>query len=301
MKATTKQVLTGATWLVVLLAMIGGTMLWQQQVHKSKPVTTITVTSTERIPMVLLLDDHLTHNQIQQLTAHIQNSSATQTLVTAKITATGTVTFKGQLLNSDNRPYIQVQLPKNLDSNRQTHLLKQLLTAARQQFKFRQFNLVSYGRGGLTATNYVEHTTTSLSPQHLVLMATPFNGASRQSNNRRQTTPVAAKSQTATLAKLIAHRHTIDSKMQVLIVAGKAIKADQPLPLQSALAGQSIFKPVVKVYQQKVLRSWRTQSGLLNNHQIGNTIQTFINWFHPSNRPSHHFCSECLSKTYLKY
>ena len=30
---------------VVLLAMIGGTMLWQQQVHKSKPVTTITVTS----------------------------------------------------------------------------------------------------------------------------------------------------------------------------------------------------------------------------------------------------------------
>ena len=45
MKATTKQVLTGATWLVVLLAMIGGTMLWQQQVHKSKPVTTITVTS----------------------------------------------------------------------------------------------------------------------------------------------------------------------------------------------------------------------------------------------------------------
>lgn len=130
MKATTKQVLTGATWLVVLLAMIGGTMLWQQQVHKSKPVTTITVTSTERIPMVLLLDDHLTHNQIQQLTAHIQNSSATQTLVTAKITATGTVTFKGQLLNSDNRPYIQVQLPKNLDSNRQTHLLKQLLTAA---------------------------------------------------------------------------------------------------------------------------------------------------------------------------
>ena len=34
MKATTKQVLTGATWLVVLLAMIGGTMLWQQQVHK---------------------------------------------------------------------------------------------------------------------------------------------------------------------------------------------------------------------------------------------------------------------------
>jgi len=277
MKATTKQVLTGATWLVVLLAMIGGTMLWQQQVHKSKPVTTITVTSTERIPMVLLLDDHLTHNQIQQLTAHIQNSSATQTLVTAKITATGTVTFKGQLLNSDNRPYIQVQLPKNLDSNRQTHLLKQLLTVARQQFKFRRFNLVSYGRGGLTATNYVEHTTTSLSPQHLVLMATPFNGASRQSNNRRQTTPVAAKSQTATLAKLIAHRHTIDSKMQVLIVAGKAIKADQPLPLQSALAGQSIFKPVVKVYQQKVLRSWRTQSGLLNNHQIGNTIQTFIN------------------------
>lgn len=65
--------------------------------------------------------------------------------------------------------------------------------------------------------------------------------------------------------------------MQVLIVAGKAIKADQPLPLQSALTGQSIFKPVVKVYQQKVLRSWRTQSGLLNNHQIGNTIQTFIN------------------------
>lgn len=280
MKATTKQVLTGAAWLAILLAMIGGIMLWQHQVHKAKPVTNVTVTSTERIPMVLLLDNRLTHNQVQQLTTNIQNSSATQTLVTAKITATGAVTFKGQLLNSDNRPYIQVQLPQNVSSTLQTQLLKQLLTTAQQQFKFRQFNLVSYGRGSIIATNYVAHTTTSLSPQHLVLMATPFNGISRKNNSRRKTTPVAAKSQTTTLAKLIAQRHTIDAKIQVLIIAGKAIKADQPLPLQSALAGQSIFKPVVKVYRQKVLRSWPTQSGLLNNHQIGNTIQTFINWFH---------------------
>ena len=33
MKATTKQVLTGAAWLAVLLAMIGGVILWQHQVR----------------------------------------------------------------------------------------------------------------------------------------------------------------------------------------------------------------------------------------------------------------------------
>ncbi|PVV35967.1 hypothetical protein, partial [Bifidobacterium bifidum] len=63
MKATTKQVLTGATWLVVLLAMIGGTMIWQQKVHKSKPVTNITVTSTERIP-IAVCSAHLTRPTI---------------------------------------------------------------------------------------------------------------------------------------------------------------------------------------------------------------------------------------------
>ncbi|MDV0430573.1 alpha/beta hydrolase [Lactiplantibacillus sp. DA1] len=277
MKATTKQVLTGAAWLAILLAMIGGTMLWQQQIRKAKPLTMMTVTSTERIPMVLLLDNRLTHQQKQQLTTSIQHNSAAQTMVSATITPTGSVTFKGQLLNSDNRPYLQVQLPTDSSSDRQVQLLERCLSRAQQHFKFQRFNLVSYGNTGLTATNYVEHTPTTLVPQHLVLIATPFNGTSYQKNHRHKTTPIAAKSQTNTLTKLIAHRKSINSKLQVLIIADKTVKAKQLLPLQSALAGQSIFKPVVKVYKQKILRSWRTRSGLLDNRQIGNVIQTFIN------------------------
>lgn len=275
MKATTKQVLTGAAWLAILLAMIGGIMLWQHQVHKAKPVTAVTVTSTERIPMLLLLDSRLTHNQKQQLITNIQHNGATQTIVTATITTAGAVTFKGQLLNSDNRPYIQVQLPAQVTANRQAQLLKRVLTLAQQHFKFQQFNLVGYGTGGLTATNYVERATARLTPQHLILLATPFNGTSRQNNRLHKTTPVVAKSQTNVLAKLIAHRQSISPKLQVLIIAEKAVKAKQSLPLQSALAGQSVFKPVVKSYQQKILRSWRTQSDLLDNRQIGNTIQSF--------------------------
>lgn len=275
MKATTKQVLTGAAWLAILLAMIGGVMLWQHQVRKAKPLTTVTVTSTERIPMVLLLDSHLTHNQKQQLITNIQHASASQSMVTATITTTGAVTFKGQLLNSDNRPYLQVQLPTAVNAEQQAQLIKRVLTLAQQHFEFQRFNLVGYGTGGLSATNYVEHTTTRLTPQHLILIATPFNGTSQQNNHRHKTTPVTAKSQTTTLAKLITHRQSINPKLQVLIIAEKVVKAKQSLPLQSALAGQSVFKPVVKSYRQKILRSWRTQSDLLDNRQIGNAIQSF--------------------------
>ncbi|AYG38473.1 alpha/beta hydrolase [Lactiplantibacillus pentosus] len=276
MKATTKQVLTGAAWLAVLLAMIGGVILWQHQVRKAKPVTAVTVTSTERIPMVLLLDSHLTHQQNQQLTANIQHNSASQTLVTAKASTNGTVVFKGQLLNSDNRPYIQVQLPTGISTTKKAQLLKRVLGLAQQHFKFRRFNLVSYGDGGLTATTYVEQTTIALTPQHLVLIATPFNGTGSQ-NRRRKTTPVAAKNQTAALKTLIAKRKTINPKLQVLIIAEKSAKSKQTLPLQSALAGQSIFKPTVKRYQQHVVRTWRTESGILNSRRIGNIIQPFIN------------------------
>ena len=277
MKATTKQVLIGSAWLTVLLAMIGGIMLWQHQVHKAKPVAAVTVTSTERIPMVLLLDSRLTRNQNQQLIENIQHSSASQTLVTAKITTTGTVTFKGQFLNSDNRPYLQVQLPANISYAQQARLLKRLLTVAQRHFQFQHFNLVSYGKAGITAANYVESSIAKPTLQHLVLIATPFNGTDRRNNRSHQTTAVASTARTAMLSKLIAHRTAINHKLHVLIIAEKAVKTKQDLPLQSALAGQSIFKPVVKVYQQKVFQSWQTQSGVLGNRHIGNTIQTFIN------------------------
>jgi len=281
MKATTKQVLIGTAWWLVFLAMVGGVMLWQHQVRKTKPVTNITVTSTERIPTVLLLDHQLTTDQNRQLIAHLQHNSGTQTMITLNMHANGGVTIKGHLTSTDNRPYLQLTLPTTVTKpDQQAALVKRAITVAQKEFKFQHFNLISYGNGGLVATNYVEKTTRSLTPQHLIVIATPFNGTSHHLNQQRST-PVAASQQTTALKKLIAGRTTIDSKLQVLIIASKVRKvADnkQPLALQSALAGQTIFKPVVHTYQQTVLSTWHTDPDhLIVSWRVSDAIHKFIN------------------------
>jgi len=281
MKATTKQIIIGTAWWLVFLAMIGGIMLWQHQVHKAKPVTNITVTSTERIPTLLLLDHQLTNDQNRQLIANLQYNSGSQAMITLKVQANGQTTIKGQLADTDNRPYLQLILPTTITQPaEQAKLVKQAILGAQKALNFQHFNLISYGNGGLAATNYVEQATKALTPQHLILIATPFNGTSHQ-RNQQQTTPVATDQRTSDLTKLIAGRNTIDSKLKVLIIAGKTkhtTDANQVLPLQSAVAGQTIFKSVVQTYQQQVIPTWHTEHAhIMTSWHVSNAIHKFIN------------------------
>ncbi|WP_048000788.1 alpha/beta hydrolase [Lactiplantibacillus herbarum] len=281
MKATTKQILIGTSWWLVFLAMIGGVMLWQHQVRKAKPVTNITVTSTERIPTLLLLDHQLTNDQNRQLIANLQYNSGSQAMITLEVQANGQTTIKGQLAATDNRPYLQLILPTTVTQPaEQAKLVKQAIIGAQKTLNFKHFNLISYGNGGLAATNYVEKATKALTPQHLILIATPFNGTSHQRNQQKMT-PVATNQRTSDLTKLIAGRTAIDSKLKVLIIAGKTkhtADADQVLPLQSALAGQMIFKSVVQTYQQKVIPTWHTEHAhIMTSWRVSNVIHKFIN------------------------
>lgn len=281
MKASTKQILVGVTWLVILLAMIGGTMLWQHQIRKPKhTVTAVTVTSTERIPTVLLLDPKIDKEQGRQLIATMQRNNGSQAIITIKVATNGHLTINGQLQADDNRPYLKLELPSSATRDQQVQWIKKALIATRKKFKFSTYNLVSYGCGGLIAANYVENTTRKLSPSHLISIASAFNGTSTTKNTQK-TSAVAANKRTATLNRLISKRAIIDPNIKVLLVAGDAkgrSNGDGVVPIQSALAAQSIYQPIVKTYQQTVIRSWRAEHiGILESWRLGNTIQAFLN------------------------
>lgn len=281
MKATTKQVLITAAWFVVLLAMIGGTMLWQHQVRKPRhAVSSVTVTSTERIPTILLMDTSLDAEQQRQLIATMQYNNGSQTVINVKASANGTVTTNGALRNSDNRPYLTLQLPQNLTAAKQAALIKRVIQVTKQQLTFSRYNLVAYGSAGLMATNYLENTSHTLSPLHFVTIATPFNGTST-ANNRQTKNAVPAANRSATLNRLITNRKSIDARVKVLLIAGNAKgkrNGDGVVPLQSALASQSIFHPTVKSYKQVVIHSWQAgHTSMLENWKLGNTIQEFFN------------------------
>lgn len=281
MKATTKQVLVVSAWLAILLAVVGGTTLWQRQVRKPHHTTTaLTVTSTERIPTVLLLDPKLTASQSRQLIATMQRNNGSQALATCTVTKNDTVRIQTQLQPSDNRPYLKLQIPQTTNDQQQAHWIKIALADAQAKLHFTRFNLVCYGTGGLVATNYLENTTAKLSPTHLITIATPFNGTSLTANEQ-SSDRVPVKNQTRRLKQLIANRRAINAHVKVLLIAGNAkgkSKGDGVVPIQSALAGQSIFQPVVNKYQDHVIHTWHaTHVGILESWQLGDTIQEFLN------------------------
>ncbi|WP_318764961.1 alpha/beta hydrolase [Lactiplantibacillus carotarum] len=281
MKATTKQILVVTAWFTVLLAVIGGTMLWQHQVRKPRhAVTAVTVTSTERIPTLLLLDPVLDAEQQRQLVATMQRNNGSQSVMTIKAFKNGTLKFSGSLRDSDNRPYLNIQLPTSLSAKRQAELIQAIVTTAESRFKFSCYNLVSYGQGGLIATHYLENTTKQLTPRHFIAIAAPFNGTDT-SDNDQSTAAVALSKRTATLKRLVTKRGIINPKIKVLIIAGNAKgrrNGDGVVPVQSALAAQSIFKPIVKNYQQTVIHSWQAgHASLPGSWKLGNAIQEFMN------------------------
>lgn len=281
MKTTTKQVFVAAAWLLTLFGVIGGTLLWQRQVRRPKhPVAAITVGSTTRIPTILLLDAKTTSAQRHEFTASLQGHNGNQSVITAQLTTAGAVKFSGQLTAYDTRPYIQLKLPtKSASMAQQATWLKLALKRAQQQFKFSQFNLITYGTGGLIATTYLEETGNSPLPNQLVAIATPFNGTSLKQNTN-ETTAVSRKDQTSQLKNLITQRSAIRAKIRVLLIAGQTkgdINGDGVIPVQSALAGQAIYRPVVKHYEQSVIHSWHaSHTSLYSSWKLANLIQEFI-------------------------
>lgn len=282
MKTTTKQVFVAAAWLLTLLGVIGGTMLWQRQVRRPKhPVAAITVGSTTRIPTVILLDAKTTTEQRHQFTTGLQGNNGSQSTITARVTATGRVKFSGAFNTYDTRPCLQLQLPtKTASLAQQATWLKGLLATAQQQLHFNQFNLVTYGTGGLVATTYLEHGNSVPAPNHFIAIAAPFNGTSLKQNTS-QTTPVARKNQATTLKNLLTKKATINTKIRVLLIAGKTkgdLNGDGVIPVQSALAGQAIYRPITKHYEQKVIDSWHaSHTSLYSSWKLANLIQEFIN------------------------
>ena len=282
MKTTTKQGLVAAAWLLTLFGVIGGTLLWQRQVRRPKqPIAAITVGSTTRLPTVLLLDAKTTSEQRRQFAAGLQRNNGSQSILTAKVTTHSHVSFSGEFKTYDTRPCLQLILPtKTASLKQQAAWLKKGLEQAQKTLKFKQFNLVSYGTGGLVATTYLEETTGAPQPKHLVAIATPFNGTSLRLNNN-ETTPVKRANQTNGLESLIAKQLNIHTKIRVMLIAGQAkgqSNGDGVVPIQSALAGQTIYRPIVKDYQQAVLNTWRaSHTGMYDSWKLVNLIQNFIN------------------------
>jgi len=282
MKTTTKQGLVAAAWLLKLFGVIGGTLLWQRQVRRPKqPIAAITVGSTTRLPTVLLLDAKTTSEQRRQFAAGLQRNNGSQSILNAKVTTHGHVSFSGQFKDYDTRPCLQLILPTKAASLKQQAVwLKKGLEQAQKALKFKQFNLVSYGTGGLVATTYLEEPTGAPQPKHLVAIATPFNGTSLRLNNN-ETTPVKRANQTNGLESLIAKQLNIKTKIRVMLIAGQAkgqSNGDGVVPIQSALAGQTIYRPIVKDYQQAVLNTWRaSHTGMYDSWKLANLIQNFIN------------------------
>ncbi|BDZ32056.1 alpha/beta hydrolase [Lactiplantibacillus sp. WILCCON 0030] len=281
MKTTTKQGLVAATWLLILFGVIGGTLLWQRQVRRPKQqIATVTVGSTTRIPTILLLDHQTTTQQRRQFVAGLQRNSGNQSVVILQVTRHGTLKFSGRFQTYDTRPILHLELPTNASAMQQAAWLKIALQQAQQQLKFKSFNLITYGTGGLAATAYLEQAPTAQRPQHLVAIGTPFNGTSTQ-KNANITGPVKRANQTNRLESLIAKQLTIDPQLRVLLIAGQTkghSNGDGVVPVQSALAGQTIYRPIVKHYQQAVLNTWRaSHTGMYDSWKLVNLIQTFIN------------------------
>jgi len=279
MRATTKQALITAGWFTVLIAVIGGTLIWQRQIrHPKHPVATVTVTSTERIPTVLLLGSTASASQRRQLVAGLQQHSGSQSIIQIAITKAGQLTFKGQLQPHDNRPYLPLNLPAGTPTQ-QAHWVKVALIHAKAHLHFKHYNLIGYGDGGLTATEYLLQARTTLTPLNLVTIATPFNGVSRK-DNTDATTAVQHNHQTAQLAHLVAKRHVLKPTTRVTLIAGNAKGrrlGDGVVPIQSALAGQTIFKDQVNHYQQHVLHTWRaSHDQLFSSWRLTNLIQDAI-------------------------
>jgi len=280
MKETTKQVLVGTAWLITLLAVIGGTMLWQHQVRKPRHnVDSITVTSTERVPVLLLLDASLDAEQQRQLIATMQRNNGSQPVTTVQISTNGKIKFNGPIRTSDNRPYFKLVLSKGLTATKKSQLIKEAIIAAKENYHFDKYNLVCYGDGGLVATHYLEHTAPSLAPMHLVTIATAFNGTDQRYNSQK-TNPVEHNQRTTNLTQLIKKRKALNPKTKVLLIAGNAKghrNGDGVVPIQSALAGQSVFQPVIKNYQQTVIHSWHaSHTHILESWKLGDAIQDFI-------------------------
>jgi len=282
MKTTTKQVLVAAAWLLTLFGVIGGTLLWQRQVRQPKhPVAAITVGSTTRTPTVILLDAKTTVEQRHQFAAGIQRNNGNQSIISAHISNTGQIKFSGTFKTYDTRPCLQLQLPtKTASISQQATWLKIVLKRAQQQLKFRQFNLVTYGSGGLVATTYLQQTSKLPAPTHLIVIATPFNGTSLKQNSN-QPTAVNPSNQTTGLKELIAKQAAISPKIRVLLIAGKTkgdINGDGVIPVQSALAGQAIYRPIVEHYEQHIIHSWHaSHTSLYSSWKLANYIQEFIN------------------------
>ncbi|MFC6181269.1 alpha/beta hydrolase [Lactiplantibacillus daowaiensis] len=282
MKSTTKQGLITTGWFAILLAVIGGTMLWQRQVrHPRQKVSAVTVTSTDRIPTVLLLGNQTSTSHGRQLVAGLQQNNGAQSIVKAQISRQGTVTFIGRFQPHDNRPYLKIMLPTGrATAKQQAQWVRAILRQAQQQLAFKKFNLISYDDGGIVATRYLSRTTAALTPQNFVAIATPFNGTSSRLNTEK-TTAVTTQRQTTVLKQLIAERHQINRHMRVLLIAGhakSATKGDGVVPIQSALAGQAVFSTQVTHYQQRVLHTWRaSHDQLFNSWRLVNLIQNFIN------------------------
>ncbi|MFC6164379.1 alpha/beta hydrolase [Lactiplantibacillus dongliensis] len=280
MKTTTKQALITTGWFTILIAVIGGTLLWQRQVRQPKhPVNAVTITSTNRVPTVLLLGHNVSQTNSRQLVAGLQQNDGSQSTIQIQVTKTGHVTFHGQLQPHDNRPYLQLNLPTGT-ATQQAHWMTTVITTAKQQLAFKHYNLLAYGDGGLTATNYLAHTTAGLSPLNFVAIATPFNGTSRKQNNDTATAVHVTK-QTTRLKRLISQRKSIHSAINVTLIAGnaKGIKhGDGVVPVQSALAGQAIFKNQVNRYQHRILHTWRaSHARLFSSWRLANLIQDSIN------------------------
>ncbi|VDG20315.1 hydrolase [Lactobacillus pentosus] [Lactiplantibacillus mudanjiangensis] len=282
MKGTTKQGLITTGWFTILIAVIGGTMLWQRQVRRPKhQVEAVTVTSTDRIPTVLLLGQQTSAAHSRELVAGLQQNNGAQSIVQVQVNRQGDLKFRGQFQTYDNRPYLKINLPKgDITTKQQAKWLKFALQQARRRFKFKHFNLISYGDGGLVATQYLMQTSAALTPKNLVAVATPFNGLSTHTNSD-ETTAVDTAHQTATLKSFIAQRSKLQRHVRVLLVAGHAKHksfGDGVVPIQSALAGQSIFRNHVTQYDQQVIHTWRaSHARLFNSWRLVNKIQSFMN------------------------
>lgn len=237
------------------------------------------------IPIILVPGTNATENRFDEFTDDLKISylhKADALKVTVK--KDQTLSYSGKALTSKNhRPFIVIAFEDNSEKGilKQAEWLAIALNDLYEKYHFSTFDAIGHSNGGLVLTNFLEYHSTEIEPhlRKLVTVSTPYNDTDEKDNGSAHDLKKLPK-KTNLLQTFIDRKGFIPKSISVLNITGDLKNnhvSDGIVPVNSALAGELIYKGTVSSYSSKIYNGNDTgHSDILSNKHVQTRIIHFL-------------------------
>ncbi|MBC2390905.1 alpha/beta hydrolase [Listeria booriae] len=234
-------------------------------------------------PILLVHGTHGTANSFNGMISRIiatYGQSSDKVIITVK--KDGTLVYDGTLSDKSKNPFIQVVFENNdAPIDQEAKWVDAVIKDIQNKYSVTQFDAIGHSNGGLALTTYAEKLADDAAPvmEKLVVIGTPFNDLDEE-DNAATADFIDVANRTEALQDYIANNGNLDSKLQVLSIAGDLDDnqvSDGVVPVQSALSSRLIFTNQVASYSEKIVTGSNAQhSDLHENTTVDAIVASFI-------------------------